>query len=261
MELPFILLLAIGSVCLLRFGLGDSPETCTAENIFNEFRNEMGDQEFDQLLHLNKKVLTMAFVIDVSGSDTIENNMDRVREYINQLIVEQEKSETNVVYMVTTFGGPTTEVTTKVFRNKIKLKNYLNNLESRVEGDCVERTCYSMLRTLYKADFTKTRNAAMYIFTDARSKQCDRLASNIIRSFQFAKASAFFIHFDSCIPVSCESHYSYWSNMNFIDPIYVRIAQNTGGFSLLVRDNAVYNVSNSDTGVFESDDLVCGSEL
>ncbi len=46
----------------------------------------------------------MAFVIDTSSS--MENDMGHVREYINQLVVEQERSGADAVYVVTTFADP-----------------------------------------------------------------------------------------------------------------------------------------------------------
>jgi len=99
---------------------------------------------------------------------------------------------------------------------------------------------------MYNAHFIRKGNAAMYIFTDAGSKDCERLSYNIIRSFQFCKASAFFILFDSC--------------RTNIDPHYAQIAQRTGGFCLLVRDKAVYNITDTVNGAFESSSLVVGED-
>lgn len=100
---------------------------------------------------------------------------------------------------------------------------------------------------LLLANQTTSGNAAMYIFTDAGSKDCGRHANNIIRTFQFCKASAFFVLFDSC--------------QKNIDKDYVKIAQGTGGFCLLVRDRAVYNITDTVNGAFESDALVCGEDI
>ena len=86
----------------------------------------------------------------------------------------------------------------------------------------------------------------MYVFTDAGSKDCERVSFNIIRSFQFCKASAFFILFDSC--------------RKNIDPNYALIAQRTGGFCLLIRDKAVYNITDTVNGAFESSSLVVGED-
>jgi len=211
-------------------------------DLFLEFKKTMGTPSFNQLLHLKRKV-TMAFVIDSSSS--MANDMGHVRKYISQLLVEQETSGADAVYIVTTFADPSIG-NTRVFHTKDRLMDHLDNLESKVGGDCEEKTCLGMLRAMYHPQFIRKGNAAMYIFTDAGSKDCERLSYNIIRSFQFCKASAFFILFDSC--------------RKTIDPHYAQIAQRTGGFCLLVRDKAVYNITDTVNGAFESSSLVVGED-
>lgn len=46
----------------------------------------------------------MAFVIDTSSS--MENDRGNVLQYINQLLVEQERSQADAVYVVLTFADP-----------------------------------------------------------------------------------------------------------------------------------------------------------
>jgi len=48
--------------------------------------------------------VAMAFVIDTSSS--MENDMSHVREYIEQLLLEQERSGVSAVYIVTTYADP-----------------------------------------------------------------------------------------------------------------------------------------------------------
>jgi len=211
-------------------------------DLFLEFRRTMGNQNFNQLLHLKRKV-TMAFVIDSSSS--MANDLGHVKKYIRQLLVEQTRSGVDATYIVTTFSDPNIGQT-RVFNTKDGLMTHLDNLEAKIGGDCEEKTCLGMLRAMYNPNFIRKGNAAMYIFTDAGSKDCKRLSYNIIRSFQFCKASAFFILFDSC--------------RTNIDPHYAKIAQQTGGFCLLVRDKAVYNITDTVHGAFESSSLVVGED-
>ncbi|KAL5246940.1 hypothetical protein ACHWQZ_G018971 [Mnemiopsis leidyi] len=211
-------------------------------DLFREFKSTMGVEKFEQLLHLRRQV-TMSFVIDSSSS--MANDMGHVRTYIEQLLVEQERSGTDATFIVTTFADPSIGET-KEFHHKAELMRYLEGLETNVGGDCEEKTCLGILRAMYNQRFLRKGNAAMYIFTDAGSKDCERVSFNIIRTFQFCKASAFFILFDSC--------------RKNIDPNYALIAQRTGGFCLLVRDKAVYNITDTVNGAFESSSLVVGED-
>ena len=89
-------------------------------------------------------------------------------------------------------------------------------------------------------------NSAVYIFTDASSKDCIGLQGDITRYLKHLHASAFFILFDSC--------------QTKIDPIYVKIADSTNGFCLLVRGDAVYNITDTIHGAFSIRAMVVGED-
>ncbi|XP_063678607.1 uncharacterized protein LOC134814427 [Bolinopsis microptera] len=219
----------------------DDEGSWSAQDLFDEFRNSVGEEKFKDVLHLNKKV-TMAFVIDTSSS--MKDDMKNVRAYIQQLILEQQKAGVEAEFIVTTFAD--NPATIRTFKTSHDIMRYIQNLTPSVGGDCEERTCYGILSTLYRSTFMRVRNSVMYVFTDATSKDCFRSASSIMRSLAFLKAPVFFILFDSCKPT--------------IDSNYVKMAHNTGGFCLLLKENGVYNVTDTVNGAFDKDALICGEE-
>ncbi|KAL5252819.1 hypothetical protein ACHWQZ_G015553 [Mnemiopsis leidyi] len=213
----------------------------SASDLFDQLRNSVGEEKFKEVLHLNKKV-TMAFVIDTSSS--MQNDMGKVREYIKQLMLEQKKAGVDAEFIVTTFADDPADI--RMFSKSQEVMDYIGSLSPTVGGDCEERTCYGILYTIYRSNFMRVRNSAMYVFTDATSKDCARYSSTISRNLVYLKAPVFFILFDSCKPT--------------IDNHYVQMAYKTGGFSLLLKESGVYNITDTVNGAFDKDALICGEE-
>ena len=212
-----------------------------AKALFEKFRETMGDQKFKELLHLDRRVL-MAFVIDTSSS--MANDITQVKQYIRQLVNEQEKAGVSAQYSVTTFADPDV-FGPEVFQTKENLMRKLESLTPSIGGDCEEKTCDGIMKAIHNSEFYTTRNSAMYVFTDASSKGCGNMVENIIRLLAYLKASAFFILFGSCKP-------------NIIDNHFVTIGQRSGGFTLLIQENGIYNITDTVNGAFDKDTLVCG---
>lgn len=214
-----------------------------AGTLFDQFREEMGEENFKQLLHLDRRVV-MAFVIDTSSS--MANDMAQVKQYILELVLEQERAGVKAEYTVTTFADPYASHPT-VYKTKQGLMQRLESLVPSIGGDCEEKTCYGMKRAMFSSNFFRVRNSALYVFTDAASKDCVREHTQITRTLQYIKASAFFILFGTCRP-------------NIVDNYYVAISDKSGGFSLLIRDNGIYNITDTVNGAFDKDSLICGEE-
>lgn len=220
----------------------ESPWTAAA--LFHQFRTTMGEEKFKQLLHLKRRVV-MSFVIDTSSS--MANDIAQVREYIHLLIIEQENSGVQVEYSVTTFADPLAH-NAESFRTKGELIKKLNSLVPSIGGDCEEKTCSGIKKAIFSSSsFWTVHNTAMYIFTDASSKDCTREYMTISRVLHVFKASAFFILFGSCKPDSIDRH-------------YVSIAQKSGGFVLLIKNTGIYNITDTVNGAYDKDALVYGEE-
>lgn len=100
------------------------------------------------------------------------------------------------------------------------------------------------MTALFRTNFLRVRNSVMYVFTDASSKDCGRYSASIKRTLKFTRAPIFFILFDSCKPT--------------IDEKYVQMSTDTGGYTLLIKEKGVYNISDSVNGVFDKSSLICG---
>lgn len=218
----------------------DNESSWDSKNLFEDLRQKFGDDTYLEMLHMKKRV-TIAFVIDTS--DSMSDDMNKVKHYISQLMTEQMKQNHPVTYIVAPFADP--KIGRPVsYRTAQQVTTYLNSLESKVGGDCEEKTCYGIIRAMAHPQFLRHKNTIVYVFTDADSKDCGMQSDAIIRNLNRCKVTVNFILFDSCKPT--------------VDKYYVEIARKTGGFCLMVKETGVYNITDTVNGAFQSDALICG---